>query len=128
MLTLLVNLSRWAPFALALVGGTIGLGLVSFFPPRHPDDKLFAFTIVGGGLAALGLLIGLLASLWLRRRINLALALSGLAIPFACFGWFLFGKGGDWDAAGWFAIVGWIAIAIFLVNSVTLLVQNKNVS
>ncbi len=128
MLTLLVNLSRWAPVALALVGGTIGLGMVSFFPPRHPDDKLFAITIAGGGLAALGLLIGLLASLCLRRRINLALALSGLAIPFACFGWFFFGKGGNWDAAGWFAIVGWIAVVIFLVNTVTMLVQNEKVS
>lgn len=125
-MTLRFKLARMAPAALAMVGGSIGIGAVTLYPPQHPDDWLFALSIAGGGLATLGLLVGLLGSLWFRKRINFAMALSALAIPFTFFGWFLFGKGGNWDVAAWFAIAGGIAAVVFLVNSITRLTRDSN--
>ncbi|WP_164102262.1 hypothetical protein [Candidatus Laterigemmans baculatus] len=107
------------------LGGAVGFGLVLLYPPRHPEDRLFAVAIAGGGLAMLGLLAGTLVSLWIRGRINTIFALSAVAIPLASFGWFINAKGGQRDVAFVFACIGWLAVLVFLVNAAALLSRDR---
>lgn len=119
------RLSRLLPVALMTLGGAVGFGLVLIYPPRHPDDRLFAVAVVGGGLAMLGLLAGMLVSLRLRGRINTPLALSAVAIPLASFAWFINAKGGQREIALVFACIGWAAVLAFVANAAALLSQAR---
>lgn len=104
-----------------LVGVAIGAAVATLSPPKHPDDRIFAWIVGAGGLGVIGLLFGLLAWLWLRGRITSLVALAAIAIPFCLFGWFINGKGGRWDIAWLFGLFGLIATVVFIARSFALI-------
>jgi len=106
---------------LLCTGAGVGTSLVLLNPPQHPDDHLFALTIAGGGLGVLGLLCGYLCSHWLRGHIGglEIIALTGVLV--GTFGWFINGKGGQWDIANVFAIVFWAAVVTFAIRAIALI-------
>ena len=104
-----------------LAGVAIGAAMATLFPPQHPHDRIFAWIVGAGGLGAIGLLFGFLAWLWLRGRITSLVAFAAIAIPFCLFAWFINGKGGRWDIAWWFGVLGVIATVAFFARSFALI-------
>ncbi|WP_145384881.1 hypothetical protein [Stieleria neptunia] len=96
----------------------VGLLLALRFPPRNPVDFWPALAIALIGLGAIGLLVGLLASLWLRNRVSVSVAISALAIPAVAFAWFVNGKSGDWGTARVYGLIGFLAVLVFFGGSI----------
>ena len=102
---------------LPLLGVTLGVALAALHPPQNPMDYWPDIGALGAGFGVVGLLFGYLASLWLRGRILGRVAVAAIAIPFCVFGWFINGKGGRWDIAWWFGLLGLVATLTFLLQS-----------
>jgi len=111
------DLPTVALVGLPLVGACVGVALGAVYPPRNPIDYWPTIGFLGAGFAVVGLLFGVLAWLWMRGRVSAVVALSAIAIPACAFGWFINGKGGRWDNAWWFGLVGFIACVLFFVRS-----------
>ena len=100
-----------------LVGVAFGAALAISNPPQNPIDYWTDICFLGAGFGVVGLLLGFLAWLCLRDRIPSIVAIAAIAIPFCVFGWFINGKGGRWDTAWWFGLIGVIAFAFFFARS-----------
>ena len=115
------QIARLALILTPLVASTAGALLVHQYPPRNPIDfwPVIATATLGAGTT--GLLLGLLASLCVRKRITSTLACSAAVIPASAFGWYINGKSGDWDTARIFSIVGIVAMLMFAIRSIDLI-------
>ncbi|CAD71820.1 hypothetical protein-signal peptide and transmembrane prediction [Rhodopirellula baltica SH 1] len=117
------HLPTFAIVGLPLAGACVGAALSAIYPPRNPIDYWPTIGFLSVGFAVVGLLFGVLTWLWLRGRIPAVVALSAVAIPACAFGWFINGKGGNWDAAWWFGLVGFTALVLFFARSADLIAR-----
>ena len=115
------QIARLALILTTLVAATVGALLVHRYPPRNPLDYWPVLATATLGASITGLLLGLLASLYIRNRITSTLACSAVLIPASAFGWFVNGKTGNWDTARIFAIVGIVAMLVFSIRSIDLI-------
>lgn len=104
-----------------LLGAAIGAALATLYPPRHPDDRVFAWIVAAGGLGVVGMLLGFLVWLWLRGRVSPLVPVSAIAIPSCLLGWFINRKGGHWDFACLFGLFALFATIAFFVRSFALI-------
>ena len=106
-----------------ILGAGFGAIIVTLAPPRHPLDFWPTLGIASGCFSLIGLLLGVLAWLNIRRRVTVSVSLSAIAIPVSVFGWYYLAKSGDAETAWWVGLSGVIATVYFLSASCSLIVS-----